>query len=81
MKTYTIIIDQKRKGIRTSSVKISKEGAEIIWKAFSDQFGNAQSMDRREERGGICWLSELNFWIQQGYIDRDFDYRKYEVKI
>jgi len=79
MKSYTIIIDDDRMGVRKSSVKISKEGADIIWKAYSDQFGHSQSMDRREERGGICWLSELKFWIQQGYIDRDFDYKKYEI--
>lgn len=80
VKTYRIMMDPEKMGIKTSIAKISKEGAEIIWKAYSDQFGDSQTMDGREDRGGIVWLSELNAWIRRGLLPNDFDWTKYQIQ-
>lgn len=81
MKTYRIIGDRP-KNLYSDREKffINEEGAKIIWKAYSDQFGDSQSMERREERGGICYLSELRQWIGMGLIPKEFDYKNYLIE-
>lgn len=80
--TYTIIIDSPiKKGISKGTVSITREGALIIGAAYAKLYGNTQSMDRREERGGICWLSEIDYWKSQGALDKNFNWKDYEVKV
>ena len=75
VKTYTIIIKH------SEYVKITEEGAKIIWAAYTKLYGTqSQTMDRREERGGVCHLSEIDYWKGQGALDKDFNWKDYEVK-
>ena len=79
--TYRILLDEKHTGMVSGIGHISEEGAKFIYAAYITQFGTYQSMERREERGGICWLSEIKMWIKQGLLPDDFDWKKYEVSI
>jgi len=81
MQTYRIILDREtRKVAGKEHYRITKEGAEIIWKAYTDMFGHhCQTMDRREERGGVCHLGEIDYFKKNGVLDKDFDWKKYEV--
>ena len=79
-KKYRIILDTEIPGKRSGQVFITEEGAKIIWAAYEalfNKYSSGQSMETRESRGGICWLSELNSWKKQGVIDPDFDYNDY----
>lgn len=76
MKTYTIIDNQPEKGIRRR-IKISEDGARIIWAAYVKLYGNCQTMEKREERGGVCHLSEIDHFKKEGALSLDFDYTKY----
>lgn len=58
---------------------INETGSEIIWSAYTQLHGNKQTKDQREKRGGICWVSELDYWKATGALPSDFDYKKYEV--
>ena len=61
-------------------IKIDDEGSNIIWAAYEKMFGkNCQSMDRREARGGIAYLSELDLFKKEGALDKDFDYTKHII--
>ena len=77
--SYRILIDERSMGVCDRTVHISKEGAELIYSAYIALFGNSQTMDMREKRGGICWLSELNGWISQGLLPSDFDWKDYQI--
>lgn len=81
VKKYRIILDtEERTGHRVGQVFISEEGALKIWAAYEKLYGkNCQSMDQRESRGGICWLSEIGYWKGLGGLDKDFDYTLYQV--
>lgn len=78
-KKYHILLDEKHIGMKTGLATISEEGALVIYAVYIKLHGNTQSMDRREERGGICWLSEINGWIDAGHLPKDFDWKKYEI--
>lgn len=56
---------------------ITEEGANIIWAAYVKLYGNCQTMENREKRGGVCWLSEIDHFKKEGALDQDFDYTKY----
>jgi hypothetical protein len=59
---------------------ISEEGAKIIWAAYEKLFGkHCQTMERREERGGVAHLSELEYFKREGALANDFDYTKYVI--
>jgi len=81
MATYTIILDREtRKATGKDSYKITKEGADIIWKAYTGLFGkHGQTMERREERGGVCHLGEIDYFKKEGALAEDFDWKQYEV--
>ena len=79
-KIYHILLDEKHTGMRTGLATISEEGALIIYAAYIKLYGTYQSMDKREERGGICWLSEINGWINDGHLPKDFNWKKYEIE-
>lgn len=76
MKIYTIIDNRPEKGIR-NRIKITAEGANIIWAAYIKLYGNCQTMDRREARGGVCHLSEIDLFKKEGALDINFDYKTY----
>ena len=78
--TYTLLLDEKHTGMLTGRFKISKEGADIIWAAYISMWGGSQTLDQRENRGGFMWLSEVKGFIESKYLDKDFDYKQYEVK-
>lgn len=79
-KTYRIIIDTpEKKGISKGKIDITEEGALIIWAAYSTLYGYVQTMETRESRGGICWLSEIDYWKNQGVLAKDFNFEDYKV--
>lgn len=75
--TYTIILDDKREGVANGRIKINRDGALLLAEAYEKLFGKSQTADRREERGGICWLTEIDYFKRRGVLDQDFDYRDY----
>lgn len=75
--TYRIIDDSEKMGICKGYIPINEEGANIIWAAYVKAFGNCQTMQRREERGGICWMSELDHLKRLGTLNKDFNYKNY----
>lgn len=80
MATYTLIGERGKSVYEDRpKIKISEAGALIIWAAYVKLYGNCQTMQRREERGGIAYLSELDHFKKQGALDKDFDYTKYLV--
>lgn len=60
-------------------IKINNEGANIIWAAYYKLWGNCQTMDKREDRGGIAYVSELDYMKNEGALDKDFDYKNYLI--
>ena len=78
--TYTLLLDEKHTGMLTGRFTISKEGADIIWAAYTGIYGDGQTLEGRNKRGGFMWLSEVKGFIQDGQLDKDFDYKQYEVK-
>jgi len=81
MKTYRILMDTEINGRSEGTVQISEKGANKIWSAYEKLYGeNCQSMETREGRGGICWLSELDFWKGQDALPQDFDYNDYLIE-
>lgn len=78
-KKYTILMDTKHNGSVNSRFYITEEGANIIWNAYKTMFrSESQTMDRREQRGGIAWLSEVNMWKEKGYLPTNFDLENYK---
>lgn len=77
---YKIMIDSKSPGVQSDTVFISDAGAMIIWDAYLLNFpGATQTMQRRNERGGIAWLSEIESWKKQGLLPTDFNYKDYVI--
>lgn len=74
---YRIILDEKSVGVRSGTAYITEEGAKIIWAAEMYRF--QQTMERREERGGICWLSEIKWWIKKELLPKDFNWKTYQM--
>ena len=79
-KIYRILLDTPdRKGISTGHGYITKEGALIIWSAYEKLFGkHCQKMETRESRGGVCWLSEIDYFKSMNALPQDFNWKKYE---
>ena len=78
METYRIILDEKHSGMRSGQIFITEEGAKIIWAAYEKLFGkNSQSMETRESRGGVCWLSEIDYFKEMKALNKNFDYTEY----
>ena len=73
---YTILIQQK---IGVLYKKITKIGAAIIWQAYIDNWGNSQDIETREKRGGIAYDTEIELWKKDGYLPKDFDWKKYLI--
>ncbi len=62
-------------------IPITEQGAVIIWGAYIEMNkGEGQSIERREARGGIAHLEEIELWKEKGFLPKDFDWRNYEVK-
>lgn len=81
MSTYRIMIDAKSLGRLDEYVEITKEGATILWDAYQKAHpGGRQTMERRNERGGVCWLSEILDWKTRGFLPADFNWEKYRVQ-
>ena len=75
---YKIMIDPVIVGRQDDVALISEEGAKILWHAYKSKFPSAgQTMERRNERGGICWLSEIKSWAKEGYLPADFDFDEF----
>jgi hypothetical protein len=75
MKTYTLREGREGFGPRH---KITEEGMQILFAAYSSLHGTSQSMERIQERGGFG-IVELDDWKQQGRLPKDFDWTKYKV--
>lgn len=74
------MLDPNLPGRKDGVVCVSEEGALIIWAAYKANFPSvSQTMERREERGGICWLSEIESWKKSGHLPSDFEYTQYVV--
>ncbi len=58
---------------------INEDGAKIIWSAYVKLYGQCQTMERREERGGICHLSEIDHFKKEGALESSFDWKQYQV--
>lgn len=79
---YKIMLDPIVCGRNDQTIYISQEGAEIIWSAYKANFpGQPQTMGQRNNRGGVCWLSEINGWKKSGFLPQDFDYKRFEVAV
>lgn len=77
---YTLLGEQPKEWPREHPrIKINNEGANIIWAAYHKLYGNCQTMDRREDRGGIAYVSEIDHFKKAGALDKDFDYKNYLV--
>lgn len=82
-KTYRVIDNTtvKDKPYGTAKIEISEEGAIIIWSAYEKLYGKyCQAMDTRENRGGICYTSEIENWKKQKALPNDFDFMNYAVQ-
>lgn len=80
MNKFKIILDPNRCGSEEGTAYISEAGALIIWAAYLANFpGATHTMERRNNRGGIAWLSEIEAWKSKGYLPPDFDYTQYVV--
>lgn len=78
---YRIILDRKVVGKKNGIGYITEKGAKIIWDAYVKMCGGHQSMERREERGGIVWLSEIKMFKEKGFLPQDFNWTDYMVRI
>lgn len=73
IKTYRVLIDRKRIGQVDSILYIDEKEANLLWMAYMKQNPHStQTMDRREQRGGICWWSEIKMWKKNGSIEPYF---------
>lgn len=80
VKIYRLMLDPDTMGRKTGIAYISEEGAKIIWAAYQSCFpGQPQTMEQREARGGICWLSEIRYWKEGGHLSKDFNLNDYRV--
>lgn len=77
---YTVMVDSRRNGFCDEKINITKEGALIIWGAYEKLYGQCQTMDTREGRGGICYSSEIDHWKSQDALPEDFNWKDYIVK-
>ena len=79
---YRILLDRKVLGRANGIGYITEAGAKIIWEAYvkMNPYGT-QTMERREERGGVCWLSEIRLFKEQGFVPEDFNWTNYMVRI
>jgi len=75
---YTVLIDKDKDkkgkfktGMLTGKKTISEEGALLIAKAL---------IKAREKQSGIAWESEINMWIEKGFLPADFKWEEYIVK-
>ena len=80
MAKYTVLINPNG-GYAEDRVKITEEGAKLIWAAYVKLYGHCQTMERREERGGIAYTSEIEYWKSRGALPADFDWTKYKIEI
>jgi hypothetical protein len=79
---YRILLDRKQIGKKNGIGYITLEGALIIWEAYKKLNPyTSQTMNRREERGGVCWLSEIKLFKDQGFLPYDFDWTAYMIRI
>lgn len=78
---YRIILDRKVVGQKNGTGYITEEGAKIIWDAYVKMWGGSQTMERREERGGIVWLSEIVMFREKGFLPKDFNWMDYMVRL
>jgi len=77
---YRILLDRKVVGQKNGIGVITLEGAKIIWAAYEKMNPyTSQTMERREERGGICWLSEIKLWKEQKFLPENFNWTDYMV--
>lgn len=87
MKTYTILERIPARKLESGGWqreqelrhKVSEQGALLIWAAYHKLYGNCQTMERRQERGGIAWVSEIAGWIERGALPKGFDWTQYKV--
>lgn len=79
---YRILLDRGVVGKRDGIGYIREDGAKLIWEAYTkmNPYG-AQTMERREERGGLCWLSEIRLFKEQGYLPESFNWTDYSTRI
>jgi hypothetical protein len=78
---YRIILDRKVVGLKNGTGYITEEGAKIIYDAYVKMWGCSQTMERREERGGIAWLSEIVMFREKGFLPKDFNWMDYMVRL
>lgn len=81
-KKYRILLDRKIVGKCDGVGYIDEEGAKILWEAYCAMFlppNTFETMERREERGGICWLSEIKLFKDKGILDNYFNWTHYQV--
>jgi hypothetical protein len=78
---YRVLLDRKVVGQKDGVVYITEEGALLIWEAYNKMFPTAgQTMEQRERRGGICWLSEIRMWREKGFLPDSFDWTDYMIR-
>lgn len=80
MEKFRIMLDPNKCGTKEGTAYISNEGAIIVWGAYMAMFPCVtQTMEQRNERGGIAWLSEIEGWKKSGHLPPDFDYTQYVI--
>jgi len=82
-KIYTILLDSiENKGICKGRIFITEIGAKTIWSAYEKLYGkNCQTMESRQKRGGVCWLSEIDYFKKENVLSKDFNWKDFEVVI
>lgn len=80
---YRIILDRKREGVCDGIGYINVEGAKLLWAAYTgfSRGLSSQTMEQREKRGGICWLSEIELWKKQGLLPENFNWTDYATHL
>lgn len=68
------------KGYPRTCYALSREVAEILYKAYSTKFGTSQSFDRLFYRGGFG-ISEIHYFREQGLLDKSFTFLDKSIKI
>lgn len=79
MRTYRVILESGLAGKSNGTASISERGALLIWAAYEKAWGRSQTMERRENRGGIAWEGEISELIERKLLPKDFQWRDYEV--
>lgn len=62
-----------------AKTQISYKGARMIHDAYSEKWRSGQKMEEQNDRGGIAYFSEINSYIKDGLLPKDFSIEDYKI--